>query len=311
MTSFELACACGQPLRGERQRRHQVVPCPACGRSSFVFPLSPYDLPAEVTAKPSGVWRRSWRTPLFAALGSVSILLVGFVLAWPYLMRRTPAVEEQDAGKLLAEGEAGRVALSKGKFHLGRRLLEGALARRDRHPTLLTAEQSHDLNQLHRQADLLARLSNRSLEEIVRQGMLVRDPEEWAAQFADYRGRTIVFDDLFRRDADGRPVPATDVVEVGQEVIRLAIEEVELLQDLPLNDSPRLIFGARLAGCRREEGGAWVIRFEPDSGVLLTDPDSWQACASADLDDDTRRVFARQRQWLEQHSLVGPARSGR
>jgi hypothetical protein len=308
MNTFALTCTCGQPLRGERQRRHQIVPCPACGRPSFVFPLSPFDLPAE--APPAlRLWRRPWRTPVVAGVGSVALLLAGFFLAWPYLMRRPePAVEDPPPGRLLAEAEAGRLALTQGKFHLGRRLLDGALARRDRQPASLSAGENRDLNQLHRQADLLARLSNRSLEEIVRQGMLIRDPDEWAAQFADYRGRTIVFDDLFRRDPD--PRPATDVVEVGQEVIRLAFEDLDLLRDLPLNDSPRLIFGARLAGCRREEGGGWVVRFEPGSGVLLTDPDLWQACSSADLDDDTRRVFARQRRWLEQSSRLGPARGG-
>ena len=308
MTSFELTCVCGQSLRGDRQRRHQVVPCPACGRSSFVFPLSPYDRPPEL-APPPAKWRRSWRMPVFAALGSVSLLLVGFALAWPYLLPKTvPVVEGPDADTLLAEAEAGRVALSQGKFHLGHRLLEDVLARRDRSPTALTAAQNRDLNQLQRQADLLARLSTRSVEEIVRQGMLVRDRGEWAAQFADYRGRTMIFDDSFRHDSDSRPVAATDVLEVGGEVVRLAFEDLELFQDLPLDDSPRLIFGARLAGCRREEGGTWVVRFERGSGVMLTDPDLWQACSSADLDDETRRVFARQRRWLEQGGTVVPAR---
>lgn len=304
MTSFESICVCGQPLRGDRLRRHQVVPCPACGRSSFVFPLSPYDLPPE-PAPPSS----KWRMPVFAAVGCASLLLVGFALAWPYLLPKTvPAVEGPDAETLLAEAEAGRVALSQGKFHLGWRLVEDVLARRDRLPTALTAAQNSDLNQLQRQADLLARLSTRSLEEIVRQGMLVRDPDEWGAQFADYRGRTILFDDSFRHDSDARPVAANDVVDVGQEIVRVAFEELELLQDLPLDDSPRLIFGARLAACRREEGGTWVVRFERDSGVLLTDPDLWQACSSADLDDDTRGVFVRQRRLLEQRGPVIPAR---
>lgn len=311
MTSFELTCACGQLLRGDRQRRHQIVPCPACGRASFVFPLSPYDLPAEEAARPSPAWRRSWRTPILAAVGSVLLLVVGFVAAWPYLTRRPPPpVEERDAGDLFADRDAARLALAQGKFQRGRRLLDEVLLQRDRRPALLTAEQNRDLNQLHRQADLLARLLTRTPEDIIRQGMLVRDPDEWHAQFGDYRGRTIIFDDLFRRDHDSRPVPATDIVEVGQEVVRLAFEELDLLQDLPLNDSPRLIFGARLAGCRREEGGAWVIRFQPESGVLITDPDLWQACSSADLDDDTRRVFARQREWVENSNMVAPARRG-
>ena len=306
MTSFELTCACGQPLRGDRGRRHQVVTCPACGRPSFVFPLSPYDLPPE-PPPPRGRWR-AWRTPLLAALASVSVLLVAFALAWPYLLPQiVPVVDEPDAGTLLAEAEVARVALAQGKFRLGRRLIDDVLARRDRLPSALTAAQNRDLNQLQRQADVLARLSTRSVEQIVSQGMLVRDPGEWSAQFADYRGRTLIFDDTFRRDADGRVV-ATEVVEVGQEVVRLAFGDLELLQDISLDDSPRLIFGARLAGCRREEGGTWVIRFERDSGVLLTDPDLWRACSSADLDDDTRRVFVRQRALVEQRGVIPPRR---
>jgi hypothetical protein len=306
MTPFELTCACGRPLRGDRQRRAQVLSCPACGRPSFVFPVSPFDLPPE--APPAA--RHSWRTPLLAALASLVLLVGGFVLAWPYLVRRAespPAVEGPDAATLLARAEAGRAALIEGKFHVGRRLVDDVLARRDRMPGALTAAQNRDLNQLQRQADLLARLSTHTLEEIIRQGMLVREPEEWAAQFADYRGRTVVFDDSFRRDADGRPVRDYRV-EVGEEVVRVAFEELELFQDLPLDDSPRLIFGARLAGCRREEGGGWVVRLEPDSAVLLTDPDLWEACSSADFDDDTRRVLERQRQILAQGGPVVPAR---
>ncbi len=309
MTSFELTCTCGQLLRGDRRRRHQLVPCPACGHESFVFPLSPFDLPVEKAVRSYPAWRRSWRTPILAGAGSVLLLFVGFVVAWPYLTRRPPSpVEEQDAARLLADRDVARIAMAQGMFQRGRRLLDEVLIQRDRRPALLTAEQNRDLNQLHRQADLLARLLTRTPEDIIRQGMLVRDPDEWDAQFAEYRGRTIVFDGQFRRDADSRPLAATDVVEVGQEVVRLAFEELELLQDLPLNDSPRLIFGARLAGCRREEGGAWVIRFQADSGVLITDPDLWQACSSADLDDDTRRVFTRQREWLEKSGSVAPAR---
>jgi hypothetical protein len=244
---------------------------------------------------------------VFAALASVSVLIAGFALAWPYLLPQVvPVVDEPDAGTLLADAEVARVTLSQGKFHLGRRLIDDVLTRRDRLSFALTAAQNRDLNQLQRQADVLARLSTRSVEEIVRQGMLVRHPGEWAAQFADYRGRTIVFDDSFRRDADGR-VAATEVVEVGQEVVRLAFEDLTLFLDLPLDDSPRLIFGARLAGCRREEGGTWVVRFEPDSGVPLTDAELWRACSSADLDDETRRVFERQRRWLERGGPVVPS----
>src|SRR5665213_3339683 len=101
MTSFDLTCACGQPLHGERQRRHQLVLCPACGRTAFVFPLSPYDIASEKQPRASAAWHRSWRTPIIAAVGSILLLLAGFVAAWPYLARHPVAAVEEPEDCLL------------------------------------------------------------------------------------------------------------------------------------------------------------------------------------------------------------------
>ena len=45
---------------------------------------------------------------------------------------------------------------------------------------------SRSLNQLQRQADLLARLSSHPLEEVVRRAGLVRDAEEWEQVFGSF-----------------------------------------------------------------------------------------------------------------------------
>lgn len=160
-------------------------------------------------------------------------------------------------------------------------------------------EERRALQQLHRQAHLLANLSSRSLEEIVRQAMLVRDPEEWAAYFADSRGKTVVFDDVVRLDAEGTPVLANHVIEVGDAVARLALEDVTLLRHLPLEDSPRVIFGVRLLQCGREEGGTWVLRFEAESGVLLTDQGAVETCFSLAADKELLATLEQQRRWVE------------
>src|SRR5690242_18544251 len=38
---YEVACACGQVLRGRRQARHQVLRCDGCGQPVFVLGSSP------------------------------------------------------------------------------------------------------------------------------------------------------------------------------------------------------------------------------------------------------------------------------
>ena len=70
--------------------------------------------------------------------------------------------------------------------------------------------------------------------------------------------------------------------------MRLALEDLAVLHDLPLDDRPRLIFGARLAGCEREPGGGWVVHFERDSGVLVTDHDAVVAALTQPPDEPGR-----------------------
>jgi hypothetical protein len=319
--SWEVMCVCGQLLRGERQRRHQVVPCSNCGRKVFVLPRSLLDAPEEVPEAPPVV--RSWRKPALVGAGSVLLLLVGFLIALPYLSRKQPdvaAVEAHgDAKALLARIEGCRQLMGQGKFHLAKRCLEQAIAERDRRTGLLTGTQNLWLNQLQRQADLLARLSPVPLEEIARAAMLVRDAEERSEQLSWFRGRSFIFDDKVRRDADdpeGRWLKlASYVVEVDDKAVRLALEELVVLQDLPLDEGPRLIFGARFAGCEPERAGdlthtGWVIRFAPESAVLFTDIDALEAGSPVSLGRDLKEALQRQQEWLSERgaALVLPAR---
>jgi hypothetical protein len=193
---------------------------------------------------------------------------------------------------------AGRRALGEGHFHLAARELNQAVQRRDQQPGLLAPEEDRQLNQLQRQSDLLARLLTHSLQEVVQQGARVRDDDEWEAQFnKDYRGRTVLFDDLVGPDPTGRPALTSYKVAVAGQKVRVALEDLTLLQALPLDVPQRLVFGARLAQCAREAGGVWVIRFEPGSGVLLTDAGAAAACGPPDR--EVLEVLRRQQAWLE------------
>ncbi|MFO0842936.1 MAG: hypothetical protein U0797_11150 [Gemmataceae bacterium] len=294
--TYEVGCPCGQKLQGERQARHQVVTCPGCRRGVFVLPRSPFATPPSqgaVTAQPALLWR-SWRAPLAAAAVCLAVVLSAFHLAWPYLMREDKLgplkTDNAPPGKPPTTIEEGRRALAQGRFRVARQMLDEVPG------------QGRELARLRRQAALLASLSPRSLEEIVRHAKLVRDPDEWARQFDDYRDRSVLFDDAVRRDAAGEPVLANYVVEAGDAPVRVALGDLLVLRDLPLDDAPRLIFGARLAGCGREEGGGWVVRFDPDSGVLLTELAAVEACYPAPLDPGVKPTLERQARWLDERA---------
>jgi hypothetical protein len=249
--------------------------------------------------------------------GGVLLVLAAFLVARPYLVRQKPSDEIQptDQGKrLLGLMEAGRKALTKGRFRRAVRVLDEAVALRERHPDLLDKPRYRWLIQLQRQADLLARLSLLNLEDIVRQGTLVRDPEERSLQMEDHRGRTFLFDEVLRRDPEGQLLLPDYEVEVGGdftrkgEVVRLALEDLVILRDLPLDEGPRVIFGARLLRCEREEGGSWVVRFEPNSGVLLTDAEAAEAASPRPLGPGLKEVMQRQQKWLDDLPVQQPAR---
>jgi hypothetical protein len=253
---------------------------------------------------------RAWRVPLLAGAVSAAVLVAGFAVVLPRLARpKSPRPAELLAPEdLLDQVAEGRRALAAGRFRRARQVLNEAVAARDRQPDLLDRAQHRRLNQLQRQADLLARLSTRSLEEILRQAALVGDPDEWAAQFSDYRGKTVLFDDKVVLGTDDRPALESYVVRVNNETARVALEDLTLLQHLPLGERPRLLFGARLARCGREQGGAWVVRLEPDSAVLLTDPGAAAAAfVPASPDPELGEVLRRQEEWLRDVPGLRPA----
>jgi hypothetical protein len=286
--SYEISCVCGQPLRGQRQSTRQVISCPSCGRKHFILPTSPW--PASSAAAPARRPARGNlnRLLLVIILGGVVAMALIFLLIRPYL-RRTGAPAASRT--LLAEGEQ---RLRQGNVFLALKELNAALEQRNRSPRAFSREEHHRLEQLWQQTDLLARLLDQPLEEIVRQARQHRNDEEWRAKFEQYRGRTVVFDDVLRLDAQGRPVLGFYVVRSGAIEVRVALEDLILLRQLPLEPPRRWLFGARLASCRREEGGVWVIRFEPDSAVLLSDEIAAAVCCPLPLDEELLAVLKQQ-----------------
>jgi hypothetical protein len=267
---FEVSCRCGRVLHGHRRRRGQVVPCPACAEPVFVFPRSPWHANGAAT---------------------------------------DPTRPRSTAAQLTERLQAGRRALADGAFNVALRELNEAVELRDRQPDLLTPKQSRDLNQLQRQADLLARVHSQPLQELLKEAVATRNEDNWRLRFdKDHKGKTVILDDVVRRDpATGKLVLAAWEVRAGSEKAVVALDDLLLLRALPLEPPPRLIFGGRLHSLEREAGGVWVIHFEPDSGVLLTDADAVTACWPVPPDGDVLRTLQRQEEWLRDLPAQRPA----
>jgi hypothetical protein len=291
---YEVSCSCGRPLRGWRQRSRQIVSCTSCGRKRFILPSSAWLVPTA-DAQPKYLSLRNLL--IVIVLGGALAMGLCLLLLRPYL-RQSTTTATLSGTDVRAQLEAGERQLRDGNVFLALNELNAAVEQAAWYPQSLFAEQHDHLQQLRRQTDLLARLLDQPLEDIVRQAMQHRSDQEWAEKFAQYRGRTVVFDDVLRRDGKGRPVLGFYTIRVAGVEAWIALEDLTLLRRLPLEPPRRILFGARLASCRREEGGIWVLRFEPDSAVLFTDESAAAVCCPLPLDEELLKVLKRQDEWL-------------
>jgi hypothetical protein len=313
---FEVACSCGQPVRGLRRSRHQMIRCEACRAAVFVLarsPLPPSPPRGAMRAGLRGAGRKEfgdrdgtarraaptmlWRWPLLAA--AVTLLAVGGVFAalFVHFGQRVPPTEALKPEEITDHVKSGERALAAGKFRLATDELQAALALLKQHPEGLPAAEGRRVLRLERQADLLADLLSESLGEIL-QSAAGRQEEEWQAQFARrYRDRAVVFDADVRREAPG--VFHLDYqVRAGAEPARIDLGGLKFLAALPVDRPPRLLFGARLASVSREFPGVWVVRFTSDSGVLLTDVGAVTASCPPPIDEELLDVLHRQEKWV-------------
>jgi hypothetical protein len=294
---FTVKCSAGHVVRGLRQRRHQVVRCAECGVEVFVLPRSPFPDRAE-KLRVVGERESPWRRPVVAA--ALTLLVVTGALAG---LLAVLSHENADNGELERRVSAAEKALSEGRLRQAVEELakarELALAR----PDALAHSELRALNQRHRETSLVADLLSESLGEILVRAARSHE-DEWRAQFEKrYRGpgqaNGVVFDADVRRDAAGQYHLDWEL-KAGDEPARLEIGDLAFLRDLPLSEPRRLIFGARLGSIAREQNGVWVVRFDPISGVLLTDPRTLTTCYPGPVDEELLEILERQRAWVEQ-----------
>jgi hypothetical protein len=239
----------------------------------------------------------SWRGPLLAGGLTLVVVIALFVAVLIPLLRPSPSAVLSPAEEARQQFAAGRAALAEEKLLQARAELAQARERLARAPGALSAAEARELTQLHRQTVLVTDLSSESLGEMLRVAAGLR-PDEWEAHFERrYRGQAVIFDDVVRRDPAGGLTLATYEVRAPGESARLDLDGLKLLKALPLQEPQRLLFGARLTAITREPPGRWVVRFDPDSGVLLTDESIAAACCPPPIDDDLKAVLKRQAEW--------------
>src|SRR5437016_1706805 len=107
VTEYEVVCGCGRTVRGERGRRHQVVPCPGCGRPLFVLPRSPWSAPAGRggPALAGRLLASPWRWPVLAGAVSAVVIVAGFTIVLPYLARGKHRGENEPPAAPVASSE--------------------------------------------------------------------------------------------------------------------------------------------------------------------------------------------------------------
>jgi hypothetical protein len=260
---------------------------------------------------PAAAGRALTRWRLWALPGlAVALTVLALAVAYHFIVPpRVPPAESAQRG-LKAVGDeiaafdrlaAARAQMARGNFRLALDDLRAARALHE--PASWPRGSRLELAQLQRQAELLADLMPESLGEVVGHAAGVQE-KEWQADFRyRYRGKAVVLDLEVHAGADGR-YEHDWLLRARDEPARLELGGLELLRRLPLDRPQRLLFGARLAAVRREPGRGWVVRLEPDSGVLITDPGAAVACFLSPEEPDVRALLQRQADWAA-HERAG------
>lgn len=282
VTDYRIHCTCGKALAGGRQPRHQVVACPSCGAKRFVLPLSPWVDDKRPVAKSGKTKsrRKEWTYAVAAITATAGILIAGFA----YLTRQRPKPLAADP---VTATEEEALELARNQLNHG-------------HPRqaaeMLKKAQSAVGVQLQREALILADLCAEPLEDILRHAASMKESEwerEWASR---YQGKSVLIEAEFR-PVDRGTWECDYPIYIEQERVRLAVDELAIIQKLP--GPSKLIVGVRLAQVRREPPGpSWVVRFEPNSGVLLTQADAAVKICPEWADPAATQIFQRQAEWV-------------
>jgi hypothetical protein len=218
-----------------------------------------------------------------------------FLVVWLPSRQSTPDAAVLDAATFQRRLATARQQLDAGAFRTAADEF-GVLLRAWQNQTELAAlADGPALRQWARESAALADLCGETLEEILDHAAGVAEAE-WLADFPHrYQGKAFLFD-LEIRAAGPRHFTHPYLLWARGEKAVLDLDDLELLANLPL-DPPRVIFLARLAQVRREAQRGWVVRLQPGSGVLLTEPAAARLSCPALAGPEVETILGRQLTW--------------
>jgi hypothetical protein len=211
-------------------------------------------------------------------MGGVVLMVTMGIWLYSGLVKRTDsATIGSDLDKIRTHIKQGETSLAEGNFQSAVEEFNAVRAMNVERPGLLTGVEDRQLHQFLQQATLLADLLSESLEDVTRQMDGPGDKEAQIVFARRFKGKAVVFYSEVRRDASG-DYHMDYRIRNGPREMKVDIGKLTLLHGLPLHDSHLLLFGARLMDMRREPAGSWLVLFEPESGVFITDRGAAHAC---------------------------------
>jgi hypothetical protein len=234
--------------------------------------------------------------PVLAGVGTFALVAVAFALIFRSYTNQNsmPGIDPKSINEPFA---AGKKLFEQGQFHEAIRQFEEARILHEKHPEALSSADRKRLVQMQRETQIFVDLLSESVEEILNQAAAEQNDREWQAVFSDrYGGRSLIFLAGIHRDSSNHWVLDYEVF-VREKRARIDWENLRLLRGLPLNESHRLLVGVRLASVEPEPGRTWVVRLQPDSGVLLTNGDAL-ATVYSQPPEGIEEILKRQAAWV-------------
>ena len=255
---------------------------PAARRAAGANVASETSTPADSRAHPRDWARRHRNTLIVLAVALLVAGTIGF---------RGWRANHQELPQIAALGRTqGLAALDEGNFDKAHQLLSPA--RRAVDSLNGAVEGAEEIRHGAEEAAILTSLVPDRLEAILAEAGGYSDPAGWPARFATfYRHRSIVVTAtviaapdserhghydldyrIFQDGGDGsRPRPTS---RVG----RIDLTAFRLLELAKTKVGDQVLFGARLDSFALDlDGGEWIVRLEPDSGVFMAHPRALQA----------------------------------
>jgi hypothetical protein len=262
------------------EKRRAAVPPPPAGAGRERTPVattrpSERQVP-EPGARAIASRRRIGRPVLIAA--AVVLLVIGSIALRTWRSRQHQLPELASLGRT-----EGIPALEEGKFDKAYQILATA---RDAVDALHgDVEGAEEIRHGAEEAGIFVDLLSDSLENLLDDAARTR-PQEWATRFDNlYKGRSVIIEAtvVTTPDSGGRYELDYVILPPGEgagerRLARLEVSDLQLLAANKPRAGDRMTFGARLSSFQYDtDREAFVVRFQPESGVTIVHSKALQA----------------------------------